>query len=119
MPKPHDPSEEALRRLDKDLETFEAKRAAPATMFSAAGGINEGYRLLAGLLGGVFGGVGLGWLFDHFAHTAPLGLIGGLLIGLGTSIYASVSRAMRSSDEVTKATGIAPAVRDDPDDSDN
>ena len=62
MPKPHDPSEEALRRLDKDLETFEAKRAAPATMFSAAGGINEGYRLLAGLLGGVFGGVGLGLL---------------------------------------------------------
>jgi len=37
MPKPHDPSEEALRRLDKDLQTFEAKRAAPAAFVGGSG----------------------------------------------------------------------------------
>jgi ATP synthase protein I len=116
MPKPHDPSKEALSRLDKDLQTFEAKRAAPASMFGGAEAGGEGYRLLAGLIGGVLGGLGLGWVFDHFAHTSPWGLIGGLLIGLVGSIYAAIRSATQMSDRAMAKSGPAPSVPDNDED---
>jgi ATP synthase protein I len=76
-----------------------------------------GYRLLAGLLGGLLGGLGLGWTFDHFVHTSPIGLISGLLIGLGVSIYAAVRTAMAiSAKAVVAGTPQSPAMDDEDED---
>ena len=119
MPQPHDLNKEALQRLDKDLATFEAKRATPAALFGEAGAASQGYRLLAGLLGGVFGGLGIGWLFDHIFHTTPLGLISGLLVGTAAAVYGAVRSAGRTSAAVTAKFGIAPSVSDDRDDDSN
>src|SRR5581483_10523602 len=105
MPEPEDTREEALKRLDRELDAFEAKRAAPTSASAAAGSAGEGYRLLAGLIGGVLGGLGLGWFFDHLAHTTPFGLIGGLLIGLVASTYAAVRSAGRMSAEASAKSG--------------
>jgi ATP synthase protein I len=49
------------------------------------------------MLGGVFGGVGLGWLLDLVAHTRPWGLIGGLLIGTTMSIVVMIRAASRAN----------------------
>ena len=67
------------------------------------------------MLGGVLGGVGLGWLLDHFAHTSPLGVVGGLLIGSGLSIYATVRTASRLSAKAAtpNATSGAPDKEDE------
>jgi ATP synthase protein I len=115
MPNPDDPNEEAMRRLDRKLTAFEAERArkgAPAGDFATA----KGYRFLGEVIGGVLGGLGLGWLFDYFAHTLPLGLISGMLIGTGFSIFIAVRGAVRMSRDAEKAAGPLPSVPDDDDD---
>ena len=120
MPEPHDPSKEALSRLDKDLDTFEAKRTAPASILGGAeGAASQGYRLLAGLLGGIFGGLGVGWALDHFLHTSPVCLIVGVLLGTAAAIYGSVRDAFRTSAAARAKFGIAPSVSDDQDDDSN
>jgi ATP synthase protein I len=110
MPESNDPSE----RLARDLARFEASRAPPASPVAGLGEAGVGYRLLAGVLGGVFGGVGLGWTFDYFVHTSPFGLISGLLIGLGLSIFAAVRTALAISAAAPTA-GPSPAALDDDD----
>jgi ATP synthase protein I len=114
MPQPEVPREEALRRLDKDLEAFDAKRKAQPSSFDGRAA-SDGYRMVAGLIGGLLGGLGLGWTFDHFAHTSPWGLICGLLIGLGASTYSAVHSASQMSARTVEKHGIAPAVPDDGD----
>ncbi|MGZ6015744.1 MAG: AtpZ/AtpI family protein [Phenylobacterium sp.] len=94
MPQPDDRPDEAFNRLTEDLKAFEAARARPAT-FQASRSIGEGYRLLAELLGGVLGGVGLGWFVDRVAHTAPWGTVVGVTVGAGLSVYLAASTAFR------------------------
>jgi ATP synthase protein I len=122
MPKPDDtgPNEgkAALNRLDEELDAFEAKRARATSPLRGGGDAGaEGYRLVAGLIGGLLGGLGLGWFFDRLAHTAPFGLIGGLLIGIGASTYSAVRTAGRMSAQASAKSGpvvsVPPADEED------
>jgi ATP synthase protein I len=108
MPRPPDPGDDPLGRLDERLAAFDASRQAPPRAGRSVGaGVSEGYRLIGQLLGGVFGGVGLGWLLDHFAHTRPFGLVGGLLVGTTMSIVATIRTASRMS--AGPASGAPPS----------
>ena len=110
-----DPQTEALSRLDRRISAVEARRRqAEGTGRSTESGAADGYRLLANLIGGVLCGLAFGWLFDHFAHTSPLGLIGGMLIGTGLGVYTVVRRASQMSMGMI-APSAAPAVDDDDD----
>lgn len=42
----------------------------------------SGNRVLADLLGGIFGGFVIGWVIDRFAGTAPWGLLVMLFLGI-------------------------------------
>jgi ATP synthase protein I len=114
MTESDDQRDKAIDRLGEKLHAFEAKRARPASSVDEAG-MSEGYRLLAGMLSGVLGGLGLGWTLDHFAHTGPFGLIGGLLFGTVAGIYSTVRAASRMSNAAAAKSGPPPPAPDDED----
>jgi len=118
MPTPDDPSQRALKRLDNKLETFEASRRAKPSLLGTAGSASDGYRLLGQMLGGVLGGLGLGWLLDHVVHTSPWGVVGGLLIGAGLSIYSTVRTASAMSARAAKGAPAPGPTADDEEDED-
>ena len=114
MPDPNDPPEKALASLDQRLgaaEAAQARRVSGETHLAMA----QGYRFLGEVVGGVLGGVGLGWLLDRFAHTQPWGVIGGLLIGAGFSIFTAVTAAARASKIELDRQAPAPSVPDEED----
>lgn len=98
MPKADEPNDEAFDRLDARLAAFEAKKAAEKPVRAEhEKSSQDGYRLLADLIGGVLVGLGFGWALDQYAGTKPWGTVGGLLIGLGLSVYLVVRKAMKMS----------------------
>jgi ATP synthase protein I len=114
MPQPDESHDAARQRLDARLQAFEAERA-PKTGVAAQSFMGDGYRFLGEVVGGVFGGAGFGWLFDRFVsvHTAPAGLIGGLLIGTGLSIFVAMRQAARMTSQSAERAGPSPAVAPD------
>ena len=114
MPNPPDTREEALQGLERKLETLEARQNSKSRV-NTGQALNEGYQLVAGLIGGVLAGIGFGWLFDKFLHTTPWGLIGGMLIGAGFSSYTAVRAAGRMSDKASKVAPPQAAAFDDED----
>jgi ATP synthase protein I len=115
MPQPDETSDEALARIDQQLDALQASRAKGPVATGDLRGAAAGYRFLGEVVGGVLGGVGLGWLVDHFAHTSPLGLIGGLLIGTAASITVAILGAMRTAKAAEQRNGPLPSVPDDED----
>jgi len=115
MPQSDDRPDEALGRLSEELQAFEAARARSASP-EAVRGIGECYRLLAELIGGVLGGVGFGWLFDRFAHTAPWGIAVGLAGGAGMSVWMAVRTVARMGRQaLEKGPPPAAPIDDDED----
>jgi ATP synthase protein I len=93
MPKADEPNDKALRSLDARLDAFEAKRRRKQPVRAEhEKSSQDGYRLLADLIGGVLVGLGFGWLLDHFVGTGPWGMVGGLLIGMGSRYSPSSAR---------------------------
>jgi len=116
MPEPSDlPADhlpdEALKSLDQRLDAAEAAQARKVSGDTYAA-MAQGYRFVAEVVGGVLGGAGLGWLVDHFAGTTPFGLVGGLLIGGGISIFAAVTSAAKASRIAMERLAPPPGVPD-------
>ena len=102
MPQPDEDSQEALRRLQTRLDTLTAERTPKVSAEKPAeSSMGDGYRLLGEVIGGVLGGLGLGWVVDHFAHTTPFGMVIGLLLGTAASAYA----AMKSAERMGRSAG--------------
>ncbi len=115
MPTTDGPHDEARKRLSERMDAFEAERA-PKDSTAAQAFTGDGFRFLGEVVGGVLGGTGLGWLVDRFMHTQPLGLIGGLLVGTGFSIYVAVSGAAKRTKQAMEEAGPLPSVPDDEED---
>lgn len=96
MADPKTPHDEAFRRLDKRLDALDQTSRREPKRFDEGSG--AGYRVVGELIGGVLTGLGFGWLLDRIAGTTPWGLIGGLLIGTGVSIFL----VARSAGQMTK-----------------
>ncbi len=114
MPHPHEPPDEALASLDQRLgaaEAAQARKVSPETHSAMA----QGYRFVGEVVGGVLGGVGLGWLLDRAAGTGPWGVVGGLLIGTGFSIFVAVRTAAKATKTEMAKLGPVPDAPEDED----
>ena len=102
------PSDEALKRFDTRYDALAATQQRAAKGYDVESGAGAGYRLIGELIGGVLTGLGLGWVVDRFAGTAPWGLIGGMLIGTGVAIFLAVRSAGRMSGASAAQAGLIP-----------
>ncbi len=113
MPKADEPNDKAPLSLDARLDAFEARKAAEKPVKAASEKASQdGYRLLADLIGGVLVGLGFGWLLDRYVHTTPWGMIGGLLIGLGVAIFSVVRKATKMSAQASATSSQGSADED-------
>jgi ATP synthase protein I len=103
--------------LEKRLGIVEAARAREASGDSHRA-MAQGYRFVGEVVGGVLMGAGLGWLLDRYTGMAPLGLIGGLLIGTGLSIFVAVKTAARTTRDQLARAGQPPSPPADEKDED-
>jgi ATP synthase protein I len=117
MPKADDPNEEAMRRLDERADALEARTTRDVPNYGGKAAA-QGSRLVAGLIGGPLAGLGFGWAFDYLAHTAPWGLIAGVVIGFAASVFLAMRTAQRMSAEA-KDWPVAEAVLDDDDEDED
>ncbi len=94
---PPDRSEaDKLKDLDQRLKAIDA-RTRKSVDSSAEVGANKGFQALGELIGGIIGGLGLGWVVDHFAHTKPWGMIVGTLLGMVAAIYTIIKSSQNRS----------------------
>ena len=88
-PDDRDPDGKALKDLDARLDAIDARKRQVKDA-PAEAGMNTGYQALGSLFGGIFVGLGLGWVVDHYVHTTPWGMVVGCLLGLVAAIYTIV-----------------------------
>jgi len=90
-----------LNALDERLRAarkHEEKRTTPVAGAEADENYRAGNRVLAQLLGGIVGGVFLGWVIDHFAGTAPWGLLVMMFLGIFVSFRNIIRMSNRRPD---------------------
>jgi ATP synthase protein I len=95
MTKPDETRAEALRRLDERAAALDARTQRPTGQHAGEQAIDQAYKIIAELLGGVNVGLALGFLADRVFRTTPWGLIGGVLLGFALSIWMARRTANR------------------------
>ena len=88
---------DALEARLKAAREREEERTKPVVQGSDAN-YRAGNRALANLLGGVFGGLVIGWAFDAIVGTTPWGLLVGLFLGIAAAFRNLIRAANTSSD---------------------
>ena len=113
-----DPSrEEALRRLNERADALETRNAPPTVDYGQQAA-SQAYRILAELIGGVLVGLAIGFGVDHLLGTAPWGIIGGVLLGFGVSVWMARRTANRLMALAKKDGRVVQSVPFDDDDED-
>lgn len=102
-PSARDPVGEDARidSLDERLKALrerEENRNRPAAAAETDESYRLGNRVLSELLGGVVGGLFLGWVIDHFAGTSPWGLMIMLFLGIGVAFRNIIRISSRRPD---------------------
>jgi len=101
--------EEAMKRLSERASALEARtRTEVVATAEAQKVVGQAWRIVAELIGGVFIGLGLGVAVDYFFDTAPIGVIGGVLVGFALSFFMARNTAKRLMAEA-KALGETPS----------
>jgi ATP synthase protein I len=100
-----DELEAKLRKARAAHEPADSSRDGRAGMASATRQIGVAYRIFVELLAGILVGAGLGWFLDGIFGTAPLLLVGFLLLGIAAGFVNTVRTARRMSAELDQQSG--------------
>ncbi|MFL0356324.1 AtpZ/AtpI family protein [Erythrobacter sp. GH1-10] len=92
---------DALEARLKAAREREDERNRPRIKGSDAN-YRSGNRVLADLLGGIFGGLVIGWAFDALVGTTPWGLLVGLFLGIGVAFRNIIRAANARPDDPGK-----------------
>ncbi|MFT4090830.1 MAG: AtpZ/AtpI family protein [Asticcacaulis sp.] len=104
----HDPDQqgselEQLEDIDRKLKAIEARKSAKTSSHAENEmGAGKGYQALGELLGGIFVGLGLGWLSDTYLNTGPFGVIAGTIGGMIIGVYLVAKSANGRSRQDSK-----------------
>ncbi len=111
MTTPPPPRDEALRKLTERADALERRTARPTAGAGTGEGaaVNQAYKLIAELLGGVIVGLALGFGVDKITGHPPIGLIGGVLLGFAVSVWMAKRTADRLTAQAKAENGGAPA----------
>jgi len=77
-----EPDVQSLDARLKAAREREERRAAPQASAGSGADYRAGNRVLGDLVGGLAGGLFLGWVIDHFAGTQPWGLLVMMFLGI-------------------------------------
>ena len=91
---------DALDDRLKAASEREEKRNQPKVQ-GADANYRSGNRVLADLLGGIFGGSVIGWAIDALFGTLPWGLLVGLFLGIGVAFRKLIQNANTRPDDPT------------------
>lgn len=94
MPTPQDSRDGAISRLNARADALE-QRTAPAPAAPHGQAVNQAYRIIAELIGGVVVGLVIGFGVDRLLGTNPWGLLVGVLLGFALSVYLARRTANR------------------------
>lgn len=86
-------AEDELKDLDQRLKAIDARKGRTSVDAGSEVGASQGYQVLGELIGGILGGLGLGWLVDQWLHSTPWGMVAGTLLGMVLAIYLVVKRS--------------------------
>ena len=89
---------DALDERLKALREREEKRNRPTAGTETDESYRVGNRVLSELLGGIAGGLFLGWVIDRFAGTSPWGLLVMLFLGIGVAFRNIIRISNRHPD---------------------
>lgn len=116
MTTPPTPRDDVLRNLTERADAMERQHVRPEGVGASEGAaVNQAYKIIAELFGGVLVGLALGFGVDRVLKIAPFGLIGGVLLGFAVSVWMAKQTADRLSAQAMRENGgvPAPSVPDD------
>src|SRR5690606_33895711 len=118
MSLPPESREEAIKRLNEQAESLQARATPPPPDYGGKAA-SYGYRLLAEMIGGVLVGLAMGWGFDLWVGTMPWGMIVGVLVGFGVSIWMAVHSARKFRARALKEFGPPKDLPEEPDEDED
>ena len=104
----------AVSDLAARADALQKRTARPEGIAPHSAAVNQAYRIVVELFGGVLIGLGLGFGFDRVFGTNPWGLIGGVLAGFALAVYMArrtANRLMAQAAAEQAAAEAAPARR--------
>ena len=99
------PEPEDLRALGRKIDEARGE-TTPLSGDAPPGALGIAFRFATELGAALFVGAGLGWLLDHFLHTAPIFIVVMFLLGAA----AGIRNVMRAAKELNAEAAKYPAT---------